>query len=151
MRVLKNILIGLGALFLVVIVLISWIGMSSSQFRKEEAPFVEKFVMDLSKRWDIGDVRDRMTESFIEQAGTPQAQELLNQFKRLGALKSVHDLELRSYQTINSKKTAVFSFKATFESGDGLVTVTVVANDGVVRVLGFVLRGIHTGPSKLQT
>ena len=127
----KNILIGLGALFLVVIALISWIGMSSSQFRKEEAPFVEKFVMDLSKRWDIGDVRDRMTESFIEQAGT--------------------DLEMRSYQTINSKKTAVFSFKGTFESGDGMVTVTVVGHDGVVRVLGFVLRAIHTGPSKLQT
>ena len=35
--------------------------MSSRQFRKEEAPFVEKFVTDLSKRWDTADVNDRMT------------------------------------------------------------------------------------------
>ena len=56
MRVLKNALIGLGVLFLVVLAFFAWIGVSSSQFRKEEAPFVETFVTDLSKRWDIADV-----------------------------------------------------------------------------------------------
>ena len=69
----------------------------SSQFRKEEAPFVETFVTDLSKRWDIADVHDRMATAFIEQAGTPQAQQLLLRFKELGVLKSTHDLELRNY------------------------------------------------------
>lgn len=76
MRVLKNILIGLGGLFLVVIALLAWIGVSSSQFRKEQAPFVQTFVTDLSKRWNVADVYDRMANPFIEQVSTPQPQQL---------------------------------------------------------------------------
>ena len=60
MRVLKNILIGLGVIFLVALAFFAWIGVSGSQFRKEQAPFVEAFVTDLSKRWDIADVYDRL-------------------------------------------------------------------------------------------
>jgi hypothetical protein len=119
MRVVKKILIGLGVLFLVVIAFFAWIGVSSSQFRKEQTLFVETFVTDLSKRWDIADVHDRLANSFIEQVGTPQAQQLLHQFKQLGALQSVHDLELRSYNANNNGRTGLFSFKGTFENGEG--------------------------------
>jgi hypothetical protein len=153
MRVLKNILIGLGVLFLVVLAFFAWIGVSSSQFRKEQAPFVETFVTDLSKRWDIADVYDRLANSFIEQAGTPQAQQLLHQFKRLGALKSVRDLGLRSYNTNNNTRTGLFSFKGTFENGEAVVNVTIVKKGGAVRVFGFYLRAtdMRDGASKLQT
>jgi hypothetical protein len=153
MRVLKNILIGLGVLFLVVLAFFAWIGVSSRQFRKEEAPFVETFVTDLSKRWDIADVHERMANSFIEQAGTPQAQQLLHQFKQLGGLKSAHDLELRNYYASSNGRTGIFSFKGTFESGEGMVQVTIVKKDGAVRVLGFYLKATHTrdGASKIQT
>jgi len=119
------ILVGLGALFLVVIAFVSWLGVSSNDFRKEQAPFVQKFVVDLSKRWDVADVRDRMSVSFIEQADTQPARELLNQFKRLGALKSVQDLELRSFMSMNGKRTGIFAFKGIFENGDGAVRVTI--------------------------
>ena len=60
MRVLKNVLVGLGALLLVFLALLSWVGVSSSQFRKEQTPFVESFVTDLARRWDLADVRDRL-------------------------------------------------------------------------------------------
>jgi hypothetical protein len=152
-RILKNILIGLGVLFLVVLAFFAWIGVSSSQFRKEQAPFVETFVTDLSKHWDIADVYDRMANPFIEQAGSPQAQQLLHQFKRLGALKSVRDLELRSYNTNNNTRTGLFSFKGTFENGEAVVNVTIVKKDGAVRVLGVYLRAtdMRDGASKLQT
>jgi hypothetical protein len=66
-------------------------------------------VTDLSKRWDIADVHDRMANPFIEQAGTPQTQQLLQQFKQLGALTSVHDLELRSYNSNNNEQTGLGS------------------------------------------
>ena len=153
MRVLKNILIGLGALFLVVLFLFAWVRGSSNQFRKEQAPFVESFVTDLSKRWDIADVHDRLANPLIEQAGTPQTQQLLHQFKQLGALKSVHDLELRAYKSYNDGRTGLFSFKGTFENGEAVVNVTIVKKDDAVRVLGFYLKGTHTrnGDSKLQT
>ena len=153
MQVLKNILIGLGVLFLVALALFAWVGVSSSQFRKEQAPFVERFVTDLSKRWDIADVSDRMANPFIEQASTPQARQLLHQFKELGALQSVQDLQLRSYLTNNNGQTGIFSFKGMFENGEGVVNVTIVKKDGVARVSGFYLKGTHTrdGGSKLQT
>ena len=153
MRALKTILIGLGVLFLVVVALFTWSGVSSSQFREEQAPFVEAFVIDLSKRWDIADVHGRMTNPFIEETSTPQAQQLLHQFKRLGALKSVRDLELRSYNTNNNTRTGLFSFKGTFENGEAVVNVTIVKKDGAVRVLGVYLRAtdMRDGASKLQT
>jgi hypothetical protein len=153
MRVLKNILIGLGVIFLVVLAFFAWIGVSSSQFRKEQTPFVETFVTDLSKHWDIADVYDRMANPFIEQAATPQAQQLLHQFKQLGALTSVHDLELRNYYSNNNGRIGLFSFKGTFENGEGVVNVTIVKKDGAVRVLGFYLKATHMrdGASKLQT
>jgi hypothetical protein len=153
MRVLKKILIGLGVLFLVVIAFLAWTGVSSRQFRQEQAPFVETFVTDLSKRWDIADVHDRMGSRFIEQASTPQAQELLHRFKQLGALISVHDLELRSYLYNNNGRTGNFSFRGTFEHGEGVVNVTIVKKDGAVRVSGFFLKATHTrdGVSKFET
>ena len=153
MRVVKKILIGLGVFFLVVIAFFAWVGVSSSQFRKEQTLFVETFVTDLSKRWDIADVHDRLESRFIEQANTPQAQQLLHQFKQMGALKSVHDLELRSYNANNIGRTGNFSFKGTFENGEALVNVTIVKKDRAVRVLGFYLEATHMrdGVSKLQT
>jgi hypothetical protein len=153
MRVAKKILIGLGVLFLVVISFFAWIGVSSSQFRKEQTLFVETYVTDLSKRWDIADVHDRLENPFIEQASTPQAQQLLHQFKQLGALKSVHDIELRSYNANNNGRTGNFSFKGTFENGEAVVNVTIVKKNGAVRVLGFYLKPTHMrdGVSKLQT
>lgn len=153
MRVLKNILIGLGVLFLVILALFAWVRVSSIQFRKEQAPFVEKFVTTLSKRWDIADVYDRMASPFVDQAGTPQAQQLLHQFKQLGALTSVHDLELRSYKSDKGGQTGLFSFKGEFENGEALVNVTIVEKDGGARVLGFYLKAtrMRDGGAKLQT
>ncbi len=153
MRVLKNILIGLGVLLLVMLAFFTWMEVSSGQFRKEQAPFVTTFVTDLSRRWDMVDVTDRLTNSFIEQTGTPQARQLLQQFKQLGVLKSVRDLELLSYFATTRGRTGVFGFKGTFENGEALVHVTIVKQDGTVRVTGFYLNGTHTRDraSKLQT
>jgi hypothetical protein len=126
--------------------------MSSSQFRKEQTLFVETFVTDLSKRWDIADVRDRLEDAFIEQASTPQAQQLLHQFKQLGKLKSVRDPELRGYNTNNRERIGNFSFRGTFENGEAMVDVTIIKNDGVVRVSGFYLKATHIRKgAKLQT
>lgn len=152
MRIFKNILIGLGTSFLLLIALFSWVGMSSHQFRKDQESFVEKFVTDLSRHWDPTDVRDRMAGTLIDQVDTVQARRLMQQFRQLGLLKSVQDFELQSYKTTTSGKTGVFHFKGTFENGKGEVQVSVLENGGGVRVQGFYLRGIHVSEtSKLQT
>lgn len=68
-------------------------------------------------------------------------------------LQSLHDLELRSYYSNNNGRTGLFSFKDTFENGEGVVNVTIVKKYGAVRVLGFYLKATHMrdGGSKLQT
>ncbi len=65
----------------------------------------------------------------------------------------MRDLELSSYLSSTRGRTGVFAFKGTFENGEALVQVTIVKEDGAVRVLGFYLKGTHTrdGVSKLQT
>jgi len=149
----KKILIGLGALFFVIIALFGWLAVSGSQFRKEQASFVETFVTDLSKRWNIEDVYDRLATPFIEEAYTPQAQQLLHQFKQLGALKSVRDLKLGSYNANNNGRSGNFTFMGTFENGEAAVEVNITKKDGTVRVLGFHLTEtrIREGVSKLRT
>jgi hypothetical protein len=153
MHVLKNILVGLGALFLLILVFFAWIGASSRYFSKEQAAFVEEFVTALSKRWVIADVRDHLADSFVAEAGTPQAQQLLNQFKRLGKLQSVHELELRSYSSTSNGQTGLFSFKGTFEYGEAVVDVTIIKKNGEVRVLSFYLNAtqVRDEAPKFQT
>ena len=129
------------------------VGSEQQQFGKEQAPFVETFVIDLSKHWDIADVQGRMTNPFIEETSTPQAQQLLHQFKRLGALKSTQDLKLRAYKDYNNEQTGLFSFKGIFENGEAMVNVTIVNKDGAVRVVRFYLKAtsMRDGALKLQT
>jgi hypothetical protein len=149
----KNILAGLGVLLLVVVALFTWIGAASSQFRKEQSAFVETFVADLSKHWDVADVHDRLSNTLLEQTNTPQVQQLLQEFSRLGALKSARDIELQRYFTSTDGRTGYFSLTGTFENGEAVVHVTLFKKDGAVHVIGFFLKGshMHTGASKIAT
>jgi hypothetical protein len=149
----KNILVGLGVLFLLVVALFTWLGMGSSQFRKEQSPFVETFVADLSKHWDIADVHDRLSDTLLEQTSTPQVQQLLQEFSRLGALKSVREIELQRYLASTNGRTGYFSLTGTFENGEAVVHVTLFKKDGDVHVIGFFLKGshLHPGASKIAT
>lgn len=150
MRVLSSILIGLGVLFLAFIALIiffGWVGWQArSQFGKEQSSFAETFVTDLSKRWDIRDVYGRLADPFIAQAVTPRTQELMLQFKQLGALKSAHDPQLKSYIVNVNGTTGVITFRGTFENGEALVTVTVVKKDGAVHVWNLGVKALLKRP-----
>jgi len=143
MRVLKSIFIGFGMVCALIVTLLTWPMVSSTHFRKEQAPFVEKFVADLSMHWDFADVRDRMSNRFIEQAGTPQAQQLLQQFKHLGSLRSAQNFKLLNYVNNNNGQMGDLSFTGTFANGEALVDVIIVRNDGAVRAIGFYLKTIH--------
>jgi hypothetical protein len=151
MQIVKKILIGLGVFFLVVIAFFTWLGVSSARFRTQEEPFVTAFVTDLSKRWEIKDVYDRLANPFVEQVSSAQGQQLLHQFKQLGALQSVRDLELRNYVSGTNGKTGSFTFKGTFENGDAVVNLTILKNGSAVRVLSLYLSGTQLRESNRAT
>jgi len=155
MGILKKILIGLGSLFALIIVLAVVMGGFSARFKREQTPFVTTFVTDLSRRWELADVYDRLSNDFIEQANTPNGRQAMQQIRTLGALQSVQDMELRNYNAGTAGTTAVFAFKGTFENNAALVTVTVLKKSGMVRVQGFHVDPIPGGnlrsPARAQT
>jgi len=137
MQILKRVLLGLGSLFGLIVVLAIVMGISSAHFKIQQAPFVTRFVTDLSHRWELTDVYDRLSNNFIEQAGSAEGQLALRRIKTLGALRSVQDLEIRNYSMMTSGSTAIFAFKGTFDNDLALVTVTVLRKSGTVRVMAF--------------
>src|ERR1700722_1724587 len=144
MRVLKRILISLGGVLLAAVALFAVLGLSSAHFKSEQEPFVRAFVYDLSKRWMVSEVYDRLAQPFIEQAATVQGQQQLQQFKQLGAVKTVRDLKLRNYNASpTSGQTGVFSFNGIFENGDAAVDVIINKRDGTVSVLAVHVASMH--------
>jgi hypothetical protein len=148
-RALKKLLMSLGAIFLLAVIFVGWLGFRSAQFRARQEPFVTAFVMDLSKRWDVADVYTRTADALVEQVRTPQGQQLLNQFRRLGTLKSVRDFELRNYYSGNDGQRGVFSFNGTFENGSAVVDITLIERGDSTRVIGFYIYGTRSQRGKL--
>lgn len=147
MRVLKKILIGLGSVFLVLLLLFTWIGIQSVRFKREEAPFVKTYVADLSRRWNVADVYGRSANEFVEQADSPQGQRTMESFEALGSLISVQDFALKNYTDGTWGQRGVFDFKANFKNGKALVQVTIVdKGHGGPRVIGIFLTGIQLNP-----
>ena len=147
MRVLKKILIGLGSVFLLVIALFVWLGIQGTRFKREEAPFVRTYVADFSRRWDVADVYDRSANTFLAQVSSAEGQRVLQSFKSLGGLTSIHDFELKNFSDGTWGRRGVFDFKADFQNGEALVEVTIL-DDGHVgpRVIGIYLTGIQLNP-----
>jgi hypothetical protein len=144
MHALKKILFGLGSLFLVLIALFAWLGVQSVRFKREEAPFVQAYVTDLSQRWDIADVYGRSADAFIAQASSAEGQRTIQRFKPLGTLTSIRDFELKNYSTGTWGRRGVFDFKADFRNGEALVEVTIVTQGNAgTRVLSINLNTVQ--------
>jgi hypothetical protein len=141
MSALKKLLIGLGGLSLVLIGLTVLLGGGSMWFKSQQAPFVRAFVTDLSQRWALADVQDRLAGEFVQQAATAQGQRLLKEFRQLGPIRTMSELELRTYNVSPRTQTGVFSLKATFAHGEAVVSVTIVRRDRQTRVLSLFMTG----------
>ncbi|GGC05769.1 hypothetical protein GCM10011352_34950 [Marinobacterium zhoushanense] len=137
MRILKGILSTIGILFLGIICFVVYLSYSSSHFLKENREFINQFSYDLSENWRASDVHSRLSNEFIQSLDTPAGQFSFNQLKALGSLEDASDFELSNYYSGTDGKTAVVTFKATFENAKGVATVTVVEREGKVLIQGF--------------
>jgi hypothetical protein len=138
MKIIKNILIGLGVVFAIFIGLAIFLFGESSEFKERNEQFVKDFTQEFSQEWTIGRVSDRTTNDFLSQISTPNGQHALMQFKTFGKLVKIEDVEMGNYSTATgSGATGVIKFKAEFENVKALVTVTVREKDGEAKVHGF--------------
>lgn len=137
MKILKGILTTIGILCVGFICLAVYLSYSSTQFLEENKDFINQFSYDLSENWRASDVHSRLSNEFIQSLDTPTGQFSFNQLKALGNLEETSDFELTNYHSRTDGKTAVVTFKATFENAKGVATVTVVEQEGKVLIQGF--------------
>lgn len=153
MNIIKKILIGLGAIFALFIALAIFLAGESSEFKDKNEQFVKDFTNTFSQQWDISSVSQSLTNDMLSQIKTPNGQHALNVFRSLGKLVEITDLELHNYNSHTSGiTTGVFKFKAQFENGSTLVTVTLQEKDNAVRVHGFHIDPISnvTAPKEVK-
>ena len=60
----------------------------------------------------------------------------------------ITDFELLNYYSGTEGETGVFRFKGVFEFGKGLVTVTIIEKDEIVRVMGFYINVTEQSEAK---
>ena len=142
MKVLKNILIGFGVVFVGIIALIIFLSTDSSRFKETHADFIDQFLEDYSQHWDVADVHSRVTNDLLIQIRSAQGKNALSVFESLGVIESTSDLEIGNYYSGTSGKSGEFSLKAVFSNGLALINIIVNEEDGDVRV-----NGLHITPS----
>jgi hypothetical protein len=153
MKILKNILIGLGSLFILFIVFAVYMSGESSEFKEQNEQFVKDFTQNYSRSWNIESVSDLVTNDFLSQINTPNGQHAVTAFRQLGALVEIKDMELNNYGSHSSGiTTGVFKFKATFEKSKALVSVTLQDQEGAIKVHGFYINPINniTTPKEIE-
>lgn len=136
MKVIKNILLGLGALFLLIVVFFTFLWGESSDFKEQNALFINNYLETFSTNWDLDDVKDQMTNGLLIEINTPNGTNAMNYFKTLGRLQEIRDLEINNYNTTLSGKTGVFLFKAKFQYSDTVVKMILQKNEDGVKVNG---------------
>ena len=142
MKILKNILIGLGVFFVVIIALFVYLGLDSSEFKEKQTPFIESFMEEFSANWELQDVYSKLTNDLIKQIDTPNGRQAMSVFRGLGSYEGMSDLAVNNYSSATSGKTATFTFKAQFSSGPALVQIVLLEADGKTLV-----NGLHITPS----
>ncbi|MGV1097833.1 hypothetical protein ACUUL3_00290 [Thiovibrio sp. JS02] len=137
MKIIKNILITLGILFVCGAALFGFLNYKSAGFKKEHAPFVTRFMTEFSKNWEIAEVRNMLSNDFVRQLETPNARQAMLFFKQLGKLTAIRDVELQNYRAnagTDTYQLGEFVFKADFENASGLVTMSVIVKKDGERV-----------------
>lgn len=144
MKIIKNILIGLGAVFLLLVGLVVFLASESVDFHDKHSDFVQEFTRVFSEDWDISSVSDSMSNGMLSQIDTTEGRRAMEIFRSLGAVVSITDFEMSNYYSsaTDNANTGTFQFKAKFQRGDALVTVTVLESDDKVRIHAFNIQPI---------
>jgi len=138
MKLIKNILIGFGAIFVLIIGLFIFVAGSSSEFKDKHEQFVKDYTREFSKNWEIENISLRTTNDLLAQINTTKGKQAVNVFRSLGKLLEISDMELGNYNSrVGGPTTGEFKFKASFENAKTIVTVTIREVDDKVKVQGF--------------
>ncbi len=137
MKLAYGIFIGLLVAIFGVVALFAILSFNSSNYLKEQEPFVKAFTFEFSKTWNPSKVERYLSNSMLEQMQGFEGSQGLEMSKSLGRVTDITDFELVNYHAGTQNTIATFRFKAKFEFARGLITVTVVETDSGSRIDGF--------------
>lgn len=141
MKVLKNILLTLGGLFILLIGVIAYFGFTtaqdSSDFLVEKETFIRTFSEDLSRNWDTNDVFEHLSSDLLAQIDSPNGEASFRVFRQLGEVTSMSDFVMTKFFSGTGGVKAVVTYSAEFEHASGSVTITLVETEGTLSVEGF--------------
>lgn len=140
MRVLRRVLFGIGVALLALYAFTHWLNSSSTRFAQAQSAFINQFVSDLSQRWDLADVTDRVGGALALQADNADGQRRLAQFKPLGSLRSISQLQLQRYALSDDATSGVFWLRAQFTHGGAQIQITLTERHDTVRVESLYLK-----------
>ena len=124
----------IGAIVVLFAVLAVFLFKGSVDFKEQNTEFVVKFMNDLSNNWHVSDVYPRLTNEMVQRSESPDAKRFFGMSRQLGKLVSIQDVELQNYHSGTDAVVGIFVFKAEFEHGQALVTVTLQEKEGKVQV-----------------
>jgi len=153
MKLIKNILLGLGAIFVILIVVAVYLFGESSDFKKEHEQFVRDYTHKFSQEWEISSVSDQSTNELLVNIATPSGQDVINLFRSYGKLVEINDVTLNNFTThAGGATTGEFILNTKFENAKALVTVTVHEEDDIIKVDGFHIKplGKVKAPSEVK-
>ena len=137
---------GLGAIFLLILAGVFYLFNTTDNFKDENAVFVEQFLYKYSERWETSDVRDMLSKEFLSSLNTGDSRRAITNFKSLGKLRKISEIEMTSYNAMNSETTGTFVLKAKFENSITAVTVSVRKDERGLRILSLNINAIQQTP-----
>ena len=103
--VFKMLLMGLGAIFLLIILLFVWVGIKTSAVKNDmegKAEPVIKQVLAEQSPWDYDKLEPYLSQLWLEQVEEQDARKLLELFKKLGEVVSVGEISLIGCSTMST-------------------------------------------------
>jgi Na+-transporting methylmalonyl-CoA/oxaloacetate decarboxylase gamma subunit len=143
--IMKQLLIILGAIFLALIVLAAvCIGIGAvkgSALDKQSKAYVDSTVPVIVSTWDEHELLSRASPEFTQATDKDELDKLYTMFRRLGRLRQYQGSQGQSYMSLttqNGKRTtAVYTAKASFDSGSAVIKVTLTKHGDQWQIEGF--------------
>jgi len=122
--------------------------MDSQRFKEQNKEFLSMFTQEFSVNWDIDQVSQYVTNDLYDKINSPKSVRILDYFRNLGSVVTIHDIKMQKYNVIDGKKVANFALKTEYEYANVYVTIMLIESNQTVKVAEFQIVPIDKAPFK---
>ena len=142
MTLMKKLMVGGTAFFVLIVAAGIYISQQTMEFKKFHEHIVYEFMPELTASWNLADVESRVSPEFLEQASSEEGRAYLQQFSVLGPVQNIGEVAVGKYFSGSDGAFGEFIFKAQFVPAQVLVKLTLHEKDGEVWVQGITINSL---------